>query len=177
MESKFVIEILDVSLSIYKQLTEFYYIRGVMHTKNSNQNKRKLIKEAYIIIGLASILSIGLLLYAACLFLGRCYLQYDSTLAEIGVCLDTDYQPVINVPISTEQLFLCGKVVGTTPHREVIDLLYEGEWIYSIVVEQRPGTFFQPIPVNRIQRPGTYRIEIWYAKRLLATTEFSVTLP
>jgi hypothetical protein len=145
-----------------------------MNRTASPQDERKLILGAYALWGMVAITSVSLLFYVGCLLVGKCYLRYDATIAEIGVCLDTDYQPVVNVPSTTEQLFLCGKVVGTTPHDGWLDLFYEDEVVYSADADQPPGTFFQPLPVDKIRQPGSYRIEIWYAKRLLASTKFFV---
>jgi hypothetical protein len=146
----------------------------VMNRTAIPPDKRKMILSAYVLLGMAVILSVVLILYVGCLLVGKCYLRYDSAITEIGVCLDTDYQPVVEVPSDTEQLFLCGKVEGTTPHRGALYLFYENEVIYSADADQPPGTFFQRLPVDKIRQPGSYRVEIWYAKRVLASTEFSV---
>lgn len=149
-----------------------------MQAKRDGPPERRLIREAYMIIGVAFILSVGLLLYSICLFLGWCYLKDDSTFSEIGICLtDEMYQPVRDVSAEIEALYLCGQIEGTTPRRAGFYLFFQNTVTYTADFEHAPGLFFQSLPIPRMRQPGTYRIEMWYARRLLATTEFSVNLP
>jgi hypothetical protein len=137
-----------------------------------NKEIRNLIMMAAIVA------TIILILYAGCLLLGRCYLRYDSQIRVISICLkNTTYQTVPSFSTDIEEIYLCGQIEGTTPRPGGLYLFFQDTVIYTTDFEQPPGVFFKSLPIERMRQPGTYRIEIWYAKRLLATTEFSVTLP
>ena len=140
---------------------------------NSNppvQKSFRYILAGVIIVGFATILLVNI----GCLLLNECYLEYDSVISEVGVCLDTDYQPVANVPLNPKQLFLCGKIEGTTPRPGGLYLFYENRVIYTADYKHDPGVFFQLLPTEQQLEPGKYRVEILYAKRKLASTEFFV---
>lgn len=119
--------------------------------------------------------TVFLILYVGCLAIGKCYLTYDSVITEIGICLDTSYQPVTDVPHSTQQIYICGLIEGTTPRPGRLYLFYEGKVLSSSDFDQQPGWFFQPLRTSQELRPGAYQVEIGYARRILAQTEFYVT--
>lgn len=134
---------------------------------------REMRQVFVLVVGLAS--AAFLIFYLACLAFGRCHLTYDSHIVELGICLQNDaYAPVTSVPFLTKQLFLCGEIEGTTPRPGAIYLYFNGHVRYIQRFEQKPGLFFQPLPVMTDLRPGEHKIEVYYARRLLASVEFKV---
>jgi hypothetical protein len=119
--------------------------------------------------------TVFLIIYVGCLVIGKCYLTYDSVITEIGICLDTSYRPVTEVPRSTQQIYICGLIEGTTPRPGGLYLFYEGKVLSTSDFDQHPGRFFQPLRTSQELKPGAYRVEIGYARRILAQTEFYIT--
>jgi len=115
------------------------------------------------------------LFYFTCLLVGKCYLNYDSTFSEFYLCRSPTAEPVPTVSKREEQLYICGKIEGTTPRPGGLYLFRNGVVVLNTHFEQKPGSFIEPLPMPSELQPGRYRIEIGYAKRMLATTEFEVT--
>lgn len=117
-----------------------------------------------------------LVFYIGCLVVGRCYLAYDSRIVELGICLDsTTYESVTTVPSQTKQLYLCGEIEGTTPRPGAIYMYFNEEVVYTQGFEEKPGSFIQSLPSTTDLRVGEYRVEVYYARRLLAHVEFTVS--
>jgi len=134
--------------------------------------------EIYLIIWLLVVGGIVGLWTFRCLT-DSCYLTYDSAITEIGTCLDTEYDPVIEVPQRTETLYICGIVDGKTPMSGSLYLFYEDSWLYTKSFYHKQGIFYHPITRSRYLEPGTYQVEIWYVQgsRTVIRTEFEIISP
>jgi hypothetical protein len=142
------------------------------HTTQFSKEVKRFIAIAVVVA------AVVLIVYSTCIWLGRCYAQFDSKIADINICLsETEYQPRSSFPNNVSQVYLCGHVEGTTPRTGGLYLFSHEDVIYTTEFAQSPGLFFQELPVEEIRIPGIYRVEIWYAKLLLNQTEFSVTVP
>jgi len=138
------------------------------------QSTHRSIRQ--ILIGTVSIGAIVFLLFfLTCLLLGKCYLKYDSTFTEFYVCRESTRELIRMVSTEDEDLFLCGAIQGTTPRPGGLYLFYNDVVILNTHFEQLPGEFIEPLPLPTKLEAGHYRIEIGYAKRILASTEFEVT--
>jgi len=118
--------------------------------------------------------AIFIALYLACLFMGRCYIEYTSTITELGICLDTSYHPVQTPLANVEQLYICGNVEGQTPRPGGLYLYYEGKVIYTDSFKEYPGIFHQLLLPSGPFKTGEYKVEIVYAKTLLAQATFEI---
>lgn len=141
---------------------------------SAQRNTHRSIRQ--ILIGSVSIGAIVFLLFSlTCLLLGKCYLEYDSTFTEFYVCQESTKELVRTLATGDEDLFLCGTIQGTTPRPGGLYLFYNDVVILNTHFEQLPGQFIEPLPIPTKLEAGRYRIEIGYAKRILASTEFEVT--
>lgn len=115
-----------------------------------------------------------LLFSLTCLLLGKCYLEYDSTFTEFYVCQESTREPVRALSTRDKDLFLCGTIQGTTPRPGRLYLFYDDVVVLHTHFEQLPGEFMEPLPMPEKLEVGHYHVEIRYAKRILATTEFDI---
>ena len=109
-------------------------------------------------------------------FTGLWVPSYNAEIVELGICLhNSQYVPVQSFPNNTNQVYLCGKLQGTTYRTGALYLFYEESVIYQDDVRLALGTFFAPIALeNQTFKPGHYRAEIGYAHQILAQTQFTV---
>lgn len=119
---------------------------------------------------------IGLVSYNVCVFMGKCYRSYDSTFQTIGICTEADsFIPLITPSVQSGQLFVCGKIEGSTPRPGVLYLYHEGKIMYfTTEFWHEVGSFSEPLPLKYTQVPGNYQVRIGYARRELAKFTFKV---
>lgn len=140
---------------------------------SAQRNTHRSLRQ--ILIGIVSIGAVVFLLFfLTCLLLGKCYLEYDSTFTEFYVCQEATGELVRTLSTKDEDLFLCGAIQGTTPRPGGLYLFYNDVVILNTHFEQLPGEFMVQLPTPKKLETGHYRVEIGYAKRILASTEFEV---
>lgn len=112
---------------------------------------------------------------------GNLGLFQDARLIEVKICLsDTEYNPVVNVPLNTSTIYLCGKVEGTTNLGLAKTVFYGDRVIDSGPLNLHPGTFFLPLFPRRLifpqvaVLPGQYRVELGSERLLRGEVEFEV---
>ena len=102
-------------------------------------------------------------------------LVMDARLVEVNVCLTkTEYIPVEKIPSSTQVIYLCGKVEGTTNLHGGLLVYHEGAVICDAPVRIRPGVFYLPLCVEGGLAPGKYRADIGRERQILGEAEFTV---
>ncbi len=137
--------------------------------KNGERSVRQILIGVVAIGG-----TIFVLFYMTCLLLGKCYLEYDSTFTDFYLCQESTREAVHVVSTGSKDLFLCGNIQGTTPRPGALFLFHDDIYVLQTSFEQLPGEFIEPLPVPEKLEAGHYRVEIGYAKELLASTEFEV---
>ena len=118
----------------------------------------------------------GLVSFNVCVFMRKCYRSYDSTFQTIGVCTEADpFTPLVSSSVQPGQLFVCGKIVGTTPRHGVLYLHHAGKIMYfTTEFWHEVGGFSEPLPLKYTQALGNYEVRIRDARRELAKFTFTV---
>jgi len=140
---------------------------------------RESLKELYVIALVLMVVGMFVLWSFRCIFTGKCYLTYDSNITELGVCLDTEYHPIMSISQATEDLYLCGVIDGVTPRRGSVYLFDKDGKSISVdsIFHHDLGIFYHPLTRAKEFQPGRYRVEIWYlqsGRRTKVQTEFEV---
>ena len=143
--------------------------------RNAVQNLNTELKR--LLIWGAAVGIVVFFIYSLCLLFGVCYWTIDAEISELAICLDTEYRPVSRVPASSDTVYLCGRIEGTPPRPGSLYLFHGNRVIYTTDFNHSPGQFFQQLPARRLEEAGSYRVEIWYAREVLARTEFLVIGP
>jgi len=100
----------------------------------------------------------------------------DAYFAEFNICLDdSKYEPVTEIPIGTEVIFVCGLVEGDGSGQRAgaLHLWHKDKATLIRVIGHYPGIFFERISVKNLA-PGTYKIDVGSARRVIAETEFQI---
>ena len=135
---------------------------------STNRSSKEMVLAIALIGGIISIV-----FYLTCLLFGKCYREYDSTIVNLEICSNTSQRPVETISVNTK-LLVCGQIEGTTPRPGGLYLFYEDRVIFTTDFRQDPGDFQQLISLDKPLIVGEYRVEIGYAKQILAETKFEV---
>ena len=104
--------------------------------------------------------------------------RYDAQITAMGICLnESSFSPVASIPDDVNQFYLCGTVEGKTKRTGTLYLFAENTVVFQDGVTVMPGACFIPLVATEFDsfKPGTYYVEINYAKQTLAKTKFEVT--
>lgn len=108
------------------------------------------------------------------------HLGSDAIVTELHICLqDTEYKPV-EVFATTNEFYLCGKVIRSGQVSAGFQIFREDEYLTGQSVSLRAGTFFIPVssfvsePVAQVFAPGNYRVNVIVAQLVPAETHFEV---
>ncbi|MBX3002091.1 MAG: hypothetical protein KF893_26440 [Caldilineaceae bacterium] len=140
---------------------------------------RKSSNYRPLIIGLLVVFSIwvviGLYWYHTGLWFS------DATVTELHICLDdTNYEPVQVVPASTQQFYLCGRVIRTGQVSAGFQLFRGHHYIAGKSIPLRAGIFFIPVsaivtrPFTEVFQPDEYRANVIVAQLTVAETLFQI---
>lgn len=133
-------------------------------------------RDKVVIYTMAGVLSLFAVVLTIGYFTGVWVPSYHAEIVELGICLhNSEYIPVQSFPNNTNQVYLCGKLQGTTYRTGILALFYENSVIYQDDVRLELGTFFTPISLGKQNfKIGHYQAEIGYAHQILAQTQFTV---
>lgn len=133
-------------------------------------------RDTVVIYAIIGVLCLFVIVLAIGYSTGVWVPSYNAEIIELGICLhDSQYTPVRSVPNNTNQVYLCGKLQGTTYRTGILDLFYENSVIYQDDIRLELGTFFIPLSLGKQNfKIGHYRVEIGYAHQILAQTQFAV---
>lgn len=124
----------------------------------------------------AVILTFAVLALSACIVSGYFTPLQTSRITELGVCLsENEYAPAAVVPAHTENLFVCGKVTGSTRRTAWFFIYGNDRAVAHTSATVGPGTFF----ISRILwssplLPGEHKIEAGYERLPVISAKFLV---
>lgn len=134
-------------------------------------------KDGIVIVAVIGILCFMGVVMTICYVTGIWVPFKDARVTELGLCLDSaEYAPIQAVPTDVDPVYLCGSVEGTTDRSGTLYIFYDDLVVFQTGVSLAPGLFSLPLSPKQFDSfaPGSYRAEIWYAKLVIAQTQFRV---
>lgn len=146
---------------------------------NNSTKDDKFLKD-FLFIGkfiILFFLGVGLIVLLAYLS-GQWLPNYDLQVIELGACQNsTDFSPQAVLPVSAEQIYLCGRTTGTTFLNVVIYVFKDDSVIYQVSTKLEAGSFFirfpKPEPIDSYL-PGQYRVEVRPGRSIIAQAKFEI---
>jgi hypothetical protein len=138
----------------------------------------------FIILWLFTIFIIAICARALGYYSGQVPLNYDARVIEFFTCNGppntptVSARPINNFATTSQHIYACGRLEGTTFRRFAFYWYRDGKHIYNTLNERiDPGFFYSLLPKNLGDSgyyPGNYRVDIYAGRVKVTSTEFTV---
>ena len=144
----------------------------------------KKIRNACLVVGAAASFG-GLVIALTLLATGEWRISYEAKVRELFVCEGLNpsnklpTEPSVTFPTDIDRIWACGYLETNSPIRLGFLLFFEDEYVCTFVADRQfgQGYFVEPLCFegDYTIQPGVYRIDIYYARNRLGSTEFVVS--
>lgn len=142
------------------------------------------IRNSIIAIGITGSV-VGAIITIVLFAIGEWRVSYDAKVTLLSACnamgplTDPSKEPLLTLPVDTDQIYACGHLETSTPIRLAFLLFFEDQYLCTFVADQRfeQGYFLEPLclPHDDKSKPGLYRIVIYHGRNRLGLAEFKLT--